>query len=87
VTAGARADYPQWSVDRLVTEAPAVYLVASESGVSPAAVARRPGFAAIPAVAAGRVVLIDSNLASRPGPRVVLGLAAIARALHPSAFP
>jgi len=87
VTAGARADYPEWSVDRLVTEAPAVYLVASESGVSPAAVARRPGFAAIPAVAAGRVVLIDSNLASRPGPRVTLGLAAIARALHPSVIP
>jgi iron complex transport system substrate-binding protein len=84
-TATAKSDYPEWSVDSLVKESPDVYLVASESGSSPAAVANRPGFKAIGAVAAGRIYLIDSDLVSRPGPRVVDGLEALARVLHPEA--
>lgn len=83
VSAGARTDYPQWSVDRLVAEGPEVYLVSSESGVSPEAVADRPGFAGIEAVAEGRVILVNSDLVSRPGPRVVEGLRLLAEALHP----
>ena len=86
-SATAKSDYPEWSVDRLVKESPDVYLVASESGSSPAAVAKRPGFRAIGAVAAGRIYLIDSDLVSRPGPRVVDGLEALARVLHPEAVP
>jgi cobalamin transport system substrate-binding protein len=87
VSAAARSDYPQWSVDRLVTESPVVYLVASESGVSAAAVGRRPGFDAIAAVHDGAVFLVNSDLVSRPGPRVVDGLLALAKDLHPEAFP
>ena len=82
VSATAKSDYPEWSVDDLVAGGPDVYLVSSESGVSPAAVAKRPGFSAIPAVAEGRVYLIDSDLVSRPGPRVVRGLELLATALH-----
>ncbi|MGH2554242.1 MAG: ABC transporter substrate-binding protein [Actinomycetota bacterium] len=87
VSASARSDYPEWSVDELVKESPRVYLVASESGASPAAVAKRPGFRAIAAVEEGRIFLIDSDLVSRPGPRVVEGLAALAMTLHPEVFP
>ncbi len=86
VSEEATSDYPEWSVDDLVRDSPAIYLVSSESGVSAEAVARRPGFDAIGAVAAGRVVLIDSDLVSRPGPRIVEGLRALAEALHPAAF-
>jgi iron complex transport system substrate-binding protein len=85
VSADARSDYPEWSVDRLVKESPRVYLVASESGASPDAVAKRPGFQAIAAVESKRIFLIDSDLVSRPGPRVVEGLAALAKVLHPEA--
>jgi len=84
VSASAKSDYPEWSVDDLVRQGPAVYLVSSESGASPRAVARRPGFGAIAAVAEGHVVPIDSDLVSRPGPRVVDGLRLLAEALHPS---
>jgi len=87
VSANAHSDYPEWSVDQLVAEAPTVYLVASESGVSAAAVAKRPGFGSIAAVRDGAVYLVDSDLVSRPGPRVVDGLAALAKDLHPEAFP
>jgi iron complex transport system substrate-binding protein len=86
VSEHAKSDYPQWSVDDLVREAPQVYLVSSESGASPAAVARRPGFDAVAAIAHGNVRVIDSDLVSRPGPRIVDGLRALARALHPDAF-
>lgn len=85
-SASAKSDYPEWSVDDLVRTSPDVYLVSSESGVSPDAVAKRPGFNAIDAVASGNVVLIDSDLVSRPGPRIVDGLRLLAEALHPNAF-
>ena len=82
----AKTDYPTWSVDDLVREDPRVYLVSSESGVTARAVAERPGFGAVGAVAGGRVVLIDSDLVSRPGPRIAAGLRLLAEALHPEAF-
>ncbi|HEX5891018.1 MAG TPA: cobalamin-binding protein [Pyrinomonadaceae bacterium] len=39
-----------------------------------------------PAVQAGRVYKINDDLLARPGPRAVLGLEEMARALHPEAF-
>jgi iron complex transport system substrate-binding protein len=87
VSESADSDYPEWSVDRLVADSPDVYLVASESGVSPDAVAERPGFGGIEAVQAGHVYLVDSDLISRPGPRVIDGLEALAKLLNPQAFP
>jgi iron complex transport system substrate-binding protein len=86
VSARAKTDYPQWSVEDLVRQDPQVYLVSSESGASPKAVASRPGFDAVAAIAAGRVIPIDADLVSRPGPRVVDGLRLLARALHPESF-
>ena len=86
VTSSSGQQYPQWSIEDLVAESPDVYLVSSESGAGPKAVARRAGFEAIGAVAAGRVASIDSSLAERPGPRIVEGLRLIAEALHPDAF-
>src|SRR5207247_4321941 len=82
VSAAAKSDYPEWSVDALVPNGPSVYLVASESGVSPEAVAKRPGLSAIDAVAGGRIYLVDSDLISRPGPRVIDGLRSLAEILH-----
>jgi iron complex transport system substrate-binding protein len=86
VTSSAGQQYPQWSVEDLVRQSPDVYLVSSESGASARQVERRPGFDAIPAIAGGRVALIESDLAERPGPRIVQGLRLIAEALHPEAF-
>jgi iron complex transport system substrate-binding protein len=86
VTASADQQYPEWSVEDLVARDPEVYLVSSESGASPRAVARRAGFQAIGAVADGRVVPVDADLVERPGPRILLGLRLLAEALHPDAF-
>ncbi len=81
VTDEAKTDYPEWSVDALVEEGPEVYVVTPESAKSVAAVAKRPGFSAIPAVEDGRVVLVNGDLVTRAGPRVILGLRQLAEAL------
>ncbi|MBK8480711.1 MAG: ABC transporter substrate-binding protein [Proteobacteria bacterium] len=47
----------------------------------------RPGWAEVPALRDGRIVDgIDPSLLSRPSPRLVEGVEALARALHPAAF-
>jgi iron complex transport system substrate-binding protein len=86
VTSSASTAYPQWSVEALVHENPNAYLVDSESGGSLAAVNHRPGYDAIAAVRHGRVYLVNGDLVARPGPRVVDGLAEMAKDLHPEAF-
>jgi iron complex transport system substrate-binding protein len=81
VTADATSDYPAWSVDDLVADGPAVYLATFESAKGPTQIAKRPGFEGIAAVANGNVVLLHSDLVTRPGPRVVQGLQEISAAL------
>jgi iron complex transport system substrate-binding protein len=52
-----------------------------------AAVSSRPGWAGLAAVADGRVVpYTDDIVTTRPGPRVIDGLEALARAIHPDRF-
>lgn len=81
VTSEAGEPYPQWSVEVLVEDDPEVYFVAEESGGAVEAVGRRAGFESLQAVANGRVYLVDSDLVSRPGPRLVEGLRVLAEAL------
>lgn len=52
-----------------------------------AALARRPGWQSIPAVAAGRIDSLPSALLLIPGPRVVDGVEQLAALLHPDLFP
>jgi iron complex transport system substrate-binding protein len=86
ITASARTAYPQWSVEALVRGDPNSYLLDSESGVTVDALAKRPGFDALTAVQDGRVYLVNGDLVARPGPRVVDGLAELAKDIHPEAF-
>src|SRR5262249_16195510 len=86
VTSSAASACPQWSLEKPVASNPSVYVVGSAPGVSAASVAKRPGFSALAAVRDGRVFVVDSDLVTRPGPRLVLGLQALARVLHPQAF-
>lgn len=79
--------WPQISAEAVIAADPEVILLADhEAGVTPASVAARPGWSVVSAVSDGRVVILDTNLVVRPGPRVVDGLEAIARALHPERF-
>ena len=85
VTEEAESPYPLWSLEQLVEDDPQVYILTSEAGITPAEVADRPGFGSISAIEQGRVHLIDSDVITRPGPRVVDGLEELARLLVPEA--
>ena len=55
-------------------------------GVTPEQVAARNGWDALSAVQQSKVYPFDDNLVSRPGPRMVDGLEAMAKLLHPDLF-
>lgn len=81
--------YPQLSAETLIAANPQYIILgdAYTGHVSVASVAARPGFATIAAVKLHHVYPFDDDLVSRPGPRIVDGLAALARLLHPELFP
>lgn len=78
--------YVGYSIEQLVTDDPAAYLATKGSMSDPADLEQRQGFAGLSAVKNDRVYVLEDNLVSRPGPRVVQGVRQIAESLHPTAF-
>lgn len=78
--------YVAYSLEQLVKDDPDVYLATKGSMSDPADLSRRAGYGSLAAVKGGKVAVLDDNLVSRPGPRVVEGVRLIAKALHPAAF-
>lgn len=78
--------YIPYSAEQLVKADPDVYLATKSSGTDAETLGSRAGYAGLSAVKEGRVVILDDNLVSRPGPRIVEGLRIIAEGLHPNAF-
>jgi iron complex transport system substrate-binding protein len=72
------------SLEELVAADPEVILLGDAAyGVTADSVAARPGWGDMTAVKEGRIVAIDDIVVTRPGPRLVDGLAALLRAIHP----
>ena len=60
---------------------------AYDPSITPESVAARPGWGEMTAVVNGEIeVMADDPVITRPGPRIVDGLEALARAIHPDAF-
>lgn len=78
--------YVAYSSEQLVASDPEVYLATKSSGTDAQTLGKRAGYAQLAAVKSGRVVILDDNLVSRPGPRIVDGMRLIAEGLHPEAF-
>lgn len=81
----------QWatiSVEQLLVADPAIILLGDAAyGETPEKVAARPGWETLSAVQSGQIYAFDDNLVSRPGPRLVDGLEAFVRLLHPGLLP
>lgn len=77
-------DYPQLNAEYLIGADPDLIFLADAnwSGESPETVAARPGWADIAAVQHGGVIVIDDDIASRWGPRLVDFVQAVAAALQ-----
>lgn len=78
------ADYPQFSREAVIARAPEIIIAPAFHGdgaISEAALEQ--AFPTTPAVRNHRLVRINPDLTSRPGPRLVDGLEQLAQALHP----
>jgi iron complex transport system substrate-binding protein len=77
-------------IEDLVAADPEVILLGDatyDDTITPESVAARPGWETMTAVADQRVVVVREDVViTRPGPRIVDGLEALARAIHPDAF-
>ncbi|MBI5824032.1 MAG: cobalamin-binding protein [Chloroflexi bacterium] len=79
--------YPQLSLEQIVVENPSIIILGDSMwGVTPESVLERAGWEVIEAVKSKQIFPIDDNLISRPGPRLVDGLEALAKLLHPGVF-
>lgn len=79
--------YPQLSLEQIVVANPSIIVLGDAMwGVTVESVQARPGWETIAAVQNGSIFPIDDNLISRPGPRLVDGLEALAKILHPELF-
>ena len=72
------------SLEELVAADPEVILLGDAAyGVTAESVGERPGWKGMTAVKDGAIYPIDDILVTRPGPRLVDGLEALIRAIHP----
>jgi ABC-type Fe3+-hydroxamate transport system substrate-binding protein len=85
IFARLKRPYVQVSAEAVVAKRPEVILLAGGSRRGAGAKLRaRLGWQQVPAVLRDRVIdHIDPDLLSRPGPRMITGLAALVEALHP----
>ena len=87
VGAALQSEWPQISLEELLVQNPSIIILGDSAyGETPEKVAARPGWDALTAVKNHQVFPFDDNLVSRPGPRWVDGLEALAKLLHPGVF-
>ncbi|MEA3349859.1 MAG: helical backbone metal receptor [Chloroflexota bacterium] len=79
--------WAQISSEEVIAQDPDIILLgdALYGGVTPESVAARAGWEGLSAVQNDQVFTINDNLISRPGPRLVDGLEALAEIIHPAA--
>ena len=79
--------WAQISLEQLLVDDPDFILLGDSAyGITPESVAQRAGWQILTAVKEGRVLPFDDNLLVRYGPRILDGLEALARILHPELF-
>jgi iron complex transport system substrate-binding protein len=81
------SDFAQISLETLLVKNPDLIILGdSNYGVDIQQVASRPGWETLGAVKSSWVYPFNDDLVSRPGPRLVDGLEALAQLIHPEAF-
>jgi iron complex transport system substrate-binding protein len=83
----ALLDYPTYSLEQVITAAPEVIVLNTDSAPFQRLVAEQPQrWSHLPAVRNGRLYVIDTGLLNRPSPRSVEAVEVLARLLHPEVF-
>lgn len=81
VAAGAETAYPQYSLEALLESDPE-YIIFPEGLIDPAELGQDPRWQSLSAVAGGRLLFIDPDVLTRPGPRSVQAVEQIAEFIH-----
>jgi iron complex transport system substrate-binding protein len=83
----AEGQYPQFDIEQLIERNPEVYLTSKDSEEKTVeSIKARPGYEDITAIKEGNIYILDPNIVSRPGPRIVEALELVAKAIHPELF-
>lgn len=82
------APYPRFSREQVLALAPDVILITSMARGGRFEQVRKEWarWPSIPAVQHHRILMVDSDLFDRPGPRLVIALETLARLIHPELF-
>ena len=84
IAAGSALAYPMLSSEIIIELNPEIIILAdTDLGTSPETVKAQPGWGAITAVKNDDIYIIDRDIISRAGPRVIDGLEALIRIIHP----
>ncbi len=76
-------DYPQFSREAVIARAPEVIIIPASHGAELVNIeAIKQAFGTTPAIKNNRLVRINPDLVSRPGPRIVEGLEALRAGIH-----
>ena len=88
IAADARGKHPLLSMEEVIARDPQVILLSSMLSNEPMNSQKKwwERYREISAVRTGRIKVIQADLILRPSPRIVDGLAEVARAIHPEAF-
>jgi iron complex transport system substrate-binding protein len=87
IAADAKSPWAQINAEQVIAGNPDIIILSDFAyGISVESVKARKGWSSINAVKNDKVLPIDDNLVSRPGPRIVDGLAAAAKLIHPELF-
>ncbi len=83
-----KGDWVQISVEQILARQPDMIVLGDNTygGVTPEQVKARAGWDTLNAVKQDKIFIFDDNTVSRPGPRLVDGLEAMAKLLHPELF-
>jgi iron complex transport system substrate-binding protein len=81
----------QVSAEQVIARDPEIILLADANSPynaqTPVMVAARPGWSKIAAVRTKKILPVDADAITRPGPRLIDGLEQMAKLIHPELFP
>ncbi len=90
IAGGTSGGWVQFSLEQIVSSDPEVIIIVDMKGTVPPVLKEEleehPVWREMTAVKQGKVFTIDGDLVSRPEPRIVQGLEAMAKIIHPELF-
>lgn len=87
VASDAEDGYANYDIESLIEKDPEVYMTSNDlPEKTKESISNRPGYKEITAIKEENIYLLDGNIVSRPGPRIVDALEIVAKSIHPEIF-